>query len=74
MPVYVYKCQECGKKQEVFQKTYDEEQNLSCGECGSENIKKIMAAPSIGSSNSFEMPDAPSCATGNCPTGMCGLN
>ena len=73
MPVYVYKCNECGKKQEIFHKTYKEENVIKCLNCNSNDLKKTFAAPMINTSGSMEMPDMPSCATGNCQSGMCGL-
>jgi len=53
MPIYEYKCQECGKVIEVFVRSIHEKIDLSCPDCKSKNLKKIFSTPSavmVGSS------------------------
>jgi len=77
MPTYAYKCNDCETKYEVFHKTIQQEAQVECPSCHSENSKKLMSAASIGGfsmSKSYNLPTAPPCATGGCASGMCGLN
>jgi putative FmdB family regulatory protein len=42
MPIYDYKCGECGKVSEVFQRSLGEP--AKCPSCGSENVERIFSA------------------------------
>jgi putative FmdB family regulatory protein len=44
MPIYEYKCSNCGEIIEVFQKT-SVPQNLNCQRCGSNHMEKIFSIP-----------------------------
>jgi len=46
MPIYEYKCQECGKVFEVFFRSLHQEIDISCSHCNSKNLKKIFSTPS----------------------------
>ena len=46
MPIYDYKCSDCGHQIEVIQKFSDEPKTL-CSECGKETLKKMVSAPSF---------------------------
>jgi putative FmdB family regulatory protein len=46
MPIYDYKCSDCGHQIEVIQKFSDEPKTL-CLECGKETLKKMVSAPSF---------------------------
>jgi putative FmdB family regulatory protein len=74
MPTYVYKCQDCDTKYDVFHKTIEEKDDAKCPSCNSENSKKLIAATNFSGfsvGKSFDMPAQPSCG---CSSGMCGLN
>ncbi len=50
MPIYEYKCNECGEKFEVFVFTHADT-NISCEECGSGNTERVLSSfASSGSS------------------------
>jgi putative FmdB family regulatory protein len=42
MPIYEYKCKNCGDKFEIFVFSYGETGAI-CPECGSENIERLMS-------------------------------
>lgn len=46
MPIYEYKCQDCGKVTEVFVRSINERVDLSCPDCQSKNLQKIFSTPS----------------------------
>jgi putative FmdB family regulatory protein len=80
MPIFEYKCNDCGKKFDILHKSSANLEEVICPDCQSKNSKKLLSSfsASVGSSGF----DAPSCATGNCgvpsyggcANGMCGLN
>ena len=80
MPVFEYKCDDCGSKYDFFHKSLLKQDEVTCPKCGSTNNKKLFSA--FATTNSSESEFSSSCATGNCSTdysggcasGMCGLN
>lgn len=75
MPVYVYRCKDCGTKFEIFHKTKENLEDNICPSCSSRNANKLMAAASIGNiSSTHSHTNMPSCAGPGCQSGMCGLN
>jgi putative FmdB family regulatory protein len=43
MPIYVFRCEECGQVFEVFVFRSEEEEEIKCPNCGSENVVKELA-------------------------------
>lgn len=43
MPIYEYRCLECGKISEVFLRSFDS-QDARCPACGSGNVDKLVSA------------------------------
>lgn len=72
MPVYDYKCEDCGKVSEVFLRSLGEP--VKCPSCGSENLERIFSAsyliktesPAPGTTccGRTERCDTPPCSTG----------
>ncbi len=48
MPIYAYRCEECGFEQDVLQKMSDP-QLTGCPSCGKSGFKKQLTAAGIGS-------------------------
>ena len=79
MPIFEYKCKDCGSLFEVLHKTVSGATEVSCPECNSLNNQKLISAFSTlnSSGSSFEG----GCPGGNCSlpsygvcnSGMCGL-
>lgn len=46
MPIYDYKCLDCGKTIEIFQRTL-QEKSVHCPHCGSNQTEKLLTAPGI---------------------------
>ena len=42
MPIYEYKCLECGRISEIFVRSLDN-QNIQCPACGSQKLDKILS-------------------------------
>ncbi len=74
MPMFEYRCESCGETFEQLMRSSDRDEDLNCPSCGAKHPKKLLSSFSAtmnGIGSGFEA--APSCATGNCPTGRCGL-
>jgi len=78
MPIFDYKCEDCGKISEIFQRGVKQEDPLVCPYCGSSRMQKLISSPaSIIMGNSSpegttccgreERCDTPPCSTdGSC--------
>jgi len=76
MPIYDYKCGECGKTYDVFHKVREVEEDIVCPSCSSTKHVRLISAPSVsvkGSSSSYPEP-GPSCGDGSCCGGACSMN
>ncbi|OPX17602.1 hypothetical protein BXT86_05650 [candidate division WOR-3 bacterium 4484_100] len=45
MPIYEYRCEDCGKITEIFFKSANDNQTITCSYCGSDRLTKIVSAP-----------------------------
>ncbi|MBN2408193.1 MAG: zinc ribbon domain-containing protein [Candidatus Aminicenantes bacterium] len=54
MPIYEYRCRDCGRKTEVLVRSADHDPELSCRHCRSRNLEKMISSPAavrMGSSS-----------------------
>ena len=51
MPIYEFKCEDCGKEFEKFVVSFSQIDSVKCPECGSGNVKKKVSACSVGGSS-----------------------
>ncbi len=75
MPIYDYKCDACGHTFEKNHPMSDPPVKI-CPKCKEEKVRKVLSTGGVlGSTKSGEgsAPPMPSCATGGCAGGMCGL-
>lgn len=66
MPLYDFKCRDCGRESEILITLSDEEPE--CDECGSKNLERMISRPSSYSGN------ASAGFPGAGDTACCGLN
>ncbi|GIU80743.1 MAG: zinc ribbon domain-containing protein [Bryobacteraceae bacterium] len=52
MPMYEYRCEECGAKYEQLRRMSEADTNLECPACGSLNVRREVSACAIGGSAS----------------------
>ncbi len=80
MPIYEYRCNNCGRIQE-FMVIRGSNVDIVCPNCGSRNMERVLSASSFVNSDSYRLPgktccgrdercDAPPCVTG----GRCRRN
>ncbi|MBM4161675.1 MAG: zinc ribbon domain-containing protein [Ignavibacteria bacterium] len=77
MPVFDYRCSNCGRTYDVYHKVREVIDDVVCPHCGSSNHKRLMSAPSISlaSKSSSDLSSGSSCESGGgCCGGACGLN
>ncbi len=61
MPLYEYKCLKCGEKFELLRRINDDDSNVKCPKCGSNEVKReVTGFASIGGSSS-----SASCGSGS---------
>ena len=77
MPIFEYKCEQCGHVMEVLQKSRKAGKQ-TCAECGGTDMKKLLSGFAVrkGSSNSPACDScaaAPACGGGMCPGGACPM-
>lgn len=74
MPIYEFKCLECGEVSEFLLPGLSAGRDLACSTCGSHNLEKLISAPSLIKSNPTvpgttccgreERCESPPCSTG----------
>ena len=84
MPSYDYRCEQNGRVVEVSHKMSEklttwgevcEKASLEPGDTPSDTpVVRLITGGNVISSSTLSNPEAPSCATGGCGGGMCGLN
>jgi len=77
MPMFEYKCQQCGHVMEVLQ-TSRKPTKQTCAKCGSTDTKKLLSGFAVGQSKpSSSACDScaagPACGAGTCPGGTCPM-
>ena len=65
MPLYEYRCKECGNVLEVLEKANASDRH-TCSQCGSRRMEKLVSTFGIGASTRS--------SGGSCPTGTCSLS
>jgi putative FmdB family regulatory protein len=71
MPIYEYKCADCGTKFEKLVRNGNGAE-LTCPSCGEKHLQQEFSTFSAGTGKSA---DLPACPSGRCSNpGMCGIN
>ena len=74
MPIYQYKCRDCGELSELMLPMQQNDRTITCRSCGNSNMEKLISAPSLikdgtGSPGTTccgrdERCETPACSTG----------
>jgi putative FmdB family regulatory protein len=76
MPIYEYRCEDCGTKFEKLVRRAADGPSVECPSCGQKHLKQELStfAAHAGNGNA-KSAEAPSCPSGMCSNpGMCGMN
>lgn len=76
MPIYDYRCSDCGKTYDVFHKVREVKEDVVCPHCHSSAHLRLISAPSIRvkGRGAYDAAPAPSCADLSCCGGECAFN
>jgi putative FmdB family regulatory protein len=48
MPLYEYRCQQCGKSFEMLRRIQDADRQLECPECKSDEVERLLSTFTAG--------------------------
>jgi putative FmdB family regulatory protein len=57
MPIYEYRCQDCGRKLSVFWRSRDQVKTPACRRCGSTNMRRLISRVRVIRSEESRMDD-----------------
>jgi putative FmdB family regulatory protein len=64
MPIYEYRCDECGETFELFVRSAAKQAAVTCPSCGSERVRKAISLFSVGGAVGGSKTSAASCGPG----------
>jgi putative FmdB family regulatory protein len=68
MPIYEFKCHDCGNISEIICGVGKDEKNICCSHCGGKNLIKVVSAPasvSVKDNRSFSSNSSDCCGMTN---------
>lgn len=74
MPIYEFKCQDCGEEFEALLKSKEEVSSICCRVCGSKKVERLLSVVNSLLSKGETSPKKASSGnveTYSCPTGTC---
>ena len=74
MPIYDYRCADCGSTYDVFHKVREVEEDIVCPQCSSTEHVRLISAPSVSVKHGSMAEPLPPCGDASCCGGSCGLN
>ncbi len=76
MPIFEYQCRSCKATYDIYHKVKEIEEDVICPECQSKEHKRLMSVSqfSMSGSSGADYSSAPSCESGGCCGGSCGVN
>jgi putative FmdB family regulatory protein len=75
MPIYEYKCQDCGSRFEKLIRRSSDVPGLECPSCGKKHLSQELSTFAAHSGGSGKSADLPVCPSGRCSNpGMCEMN
>ena len=76
MPIYEYRCDDCGNKFEKLVRRASDVPELECPSCGQKHLRQELSTFAAHAGNgSSKQPEMPQCPSGGCCNpGMCGMN
>lgn len=69
MPIFDYRCKDCGEEFELLVGNNSGEEEKKCTKCKSTNIDRMYSSFGVNMNTKQDLPECPTCNTGTC-----GLN
>ena len=66
MPLYEYKCEDCGKISEVLHKKVNPQEKPVCPSCGSKRLAKLISIPSVSVKSEASVAGGTCCGRRRC--------
>jgi putative FmdB family regulatory protein len=75
MPIYEYRCDDCGTKFEKLVRRSGEAAGLECPSCGKQHLTQELSTFAAHANGGTKSSDMPVCPSGRCSNpGLCGMN
>jgi len=75
MPIYEYRCEDCGTKFEKLVRRASEVPEIGCPSCGQKHLNQEFSTFAAHANGPAKQAEAPVCPSGMCSNpGMCGMN
>ncbi len=74
MPIFDYRCDDCGSVYEILHKVREKAEDVVCPSCGSTHARKQMSAPAVSMGGTSPSESSSGSFGNSCSNGMCGLN
>ena len=75
MPIYEYRCDDCGTKVEKLVRGANGATAVACPSCGQNHLKQELSTFAAHANGASKAAPAPVCPSGQCSNpGMCGMN
>jgi len=75
MPIYEYRCEDCGTKFEKLVRRTSDVPELECPSCGKNHLRQELSTFAAHASSGSKPAEMPACPSGGCCNpGMCGMN
>ncbi|HJZ99484.1 MAG TPA: zinc ribbon domain-containing protein [Candidatus Solibacter sp.] len=75
MPIFEYRCQDCGTKFEKLVRRSTEVAGLECPSCGKQHLEQELSTFAAHANGSPKSSSTPACPSGRCNNpGMCGMS
>ncbi len=75
MPIYEYKCDDCGSRFEKLIRRSSDASELECPSCGQKRLTQELSTFAAHANGGGKSADMPVCPSGRCSNpGMCGMN
>ena len=71
MPIFEFKCLDCGNLFELLILNENEQTEMKCPACHSEEFQRVMSTTSYTMSGGSRTESGPSVQNRSCPTGSC---
>jgi len=75
MPIYEYRCEDCGTRFEKLVRRVADAPELECPSCGKKHLQQELSTFAAHANSGSKSAEAPRCPSGGCANpGMCGMN